>query len=81
LVELEDHEDPEGGLVVLGPSQQLRQPVSHWAIEPECVVHGKVPSIFVGGLATATIDGVTFPFNFLPAIPTTSGDHESRTVV
>jgi hypothetical protein len=43
-------------------------------------VHGKV-LIFVVGLATSTIDGSTFPFNFLPAVQTTSGDLESRTVV
>jgi hypothetical protein len=68
--------------MVLGLSEQFRQAASRWAIEPEYVVHGKVFSSFDwGGLATATIDGLTFPFNFLPAIPTTSGDRESRTVV
>jgi hypothetical protein len=49
--------------VVLGLSRQVRQPASRWAIEPGYVVHRKVPSIFVGGLATATIVGVTFRFN------------------
>jgi len=82
LVELEDHEDTEGGLAVLGLPEQLSQPASHRAIEPEYVGHGKVISfIGCGGLATATIDGLSFPFNFLPATSTTSGDRESRTVV
>jgi hypothetical protein len=45
------------------------------------LVHGKVPSIVVGGLVTATIDGLAFPFNFLPAIRGASTDLESRTVV
>jgi hypothetical protein len=67
--------------MVLGFSELLRQSASRWAIEPEYCVHGKVSSIVVGGHATATIDGLTFPFNFLTATPTGSPDRESRTVV
>jgi len=66
--------------VVPGPSEKLGDPASRWAIEPEYGVHGKVSIVGVG-LVTTTIDGLTFPFNFLPAIPVTSPDHESRTVV
>jgi len=33
------------------------------------------------GLATATIDGLAFPFNFLPAVRGLAADRESRTVV
>ena len=67
--------------MVLGLPEKSFQPASRWAIEPEYCVHGKVSSIVVGGHATATIDGLTFPFNFLPATPTGSPDRESRTVV
>jgi hypothetical protein len=80
LSELGDHEEAEGGLRVLGLSASVNQSASRGAIEPGYLVHGKV-LIFVVGLATSTIDGSTFPFNFLPAIQTTSGDLESRTVV
>jgi len=66
--------------VVLRLTEQLRQPASRWAIEPEYGVHGKVSIVGVG-LVTTTIDGMTFPFNFLPATPTGSPDRESRTVV
>jgi len=76
-VEFEDHEDAEGSLAVLGLSKQFRQPASRWAIEPEYVVHGKVFSfVDSGGLATPTIDGLTFPFNFL-LTPTGLPDRES----
>ena len=80
LSELGDHEEAEGGLRILGPSASVDQSASRGAIEPGYLVHGKV-LIFVGGLATTTIDGSTFPFNFLPAVQATSGDLESRTVV
>jgi hypothetical protein len=80
LVELENHENTEGGGVVLGLSPRLHQPASHRAIKSGYVLHGKVISfVESGGIATATIDGLTFPFNFPPAIP--SGDRDSRTLV
>jgi hypothetical protein len=81
LSELGDHEEAEGGVRVLGLAASVDQPASRWAIEPEYLVHGKVSSMSVAGLATATIDGLTFPFNFLPAIRDASADLESRTVV
>jgi hypothetical protein len=80
LVELQDHEVAEGGSMVLGLLEKSFQPTSHRAIESEYGVHGRVSIVRVG-LATATIDGMTFPFNFLPANPVTSRDHDSRTVV
>jgi hypothetical protein len=66
---------------VLGHAASVDQPASRCAIEPEYLVHGKVSSIVVGGLVTATIDGLAFPFNFLPAIRGASADLESRTGV
>jgi hypothetical protein len=66
--------------MVLGLLENSRQPASHRAIEPEYGVHGKVSIVRVG-LATVTIDGMTFPFNFLPALRGLAADRDSRTVV
>lgn len=48
---------------VPGLSASGDQSASRGSVEPRYLVHGKV-LIFAVGLATATIDGVTFPFNF-----------------
>ncbi len=81
LSELGDHEEAERGEVVVGLAASSDQSASRGAIEPRYVVHGKVVSIVVGGLATATIDGLAFPFNFLPAMRGLAADRESRTMV
>ncbi len=81
LSELGDHEEAEGCEVVVGLAPSGDQSASRGAIKPRYVVHGKVPSIFVVGLATATFDGLTFPFNFLPAVRGVAADRDSRTVV
>ena len=81
LSELGDHDEPEGGVKVLGLSASVDQPPSRGPIQSGYVVHGKGSSIGVCGLATATIDGLTFPFNFLPALRGLAADRESRTVV
>jgi hypothetical protein len=80
LAELRDHQKSEGGLRVLGLAAAMDQPPSRGAIQSRYGVHGKV-LIVVGGLATTTIDGFAFPFNFLLPIPTSSADRESRTLV
>jgi hypothetical protein len=80
LGELGDHEEAEGGLRFLGLSASGDQSASRGSVEPGYLVHGKV-LIFVVGLATSTIDGSTFPFNFLSATRAALADLESRTVV
>jgi hypothetical protein len=59
----------------------MDQSPSRGAIQPGYLVHGKVSFVVVAGLATATIDGLTFPFNFPPAIRGLAADRDSRTVV
>jgi hypothetical protein len=51
------------------------------SIEPGYGVQGKVASMKVGVLANTTIDGLTFPFNFLPALRGLAADRDSRTLV
>jgi hypothetical protein len=80
LGELGDHEEAEGSLRVLGLSASGDQSASRGSVKPRYLVHGK--DLIVGvGIATTTIDGATFPFNFLPAIRVALADLESRTVV
>ncbi len=81
LSELGDHQKPKGGVRVLGLFGAVDQSTSRGAIELRYLMHGKGSSIFVVGIATTTIDGLTFPFNFLPVIRGPAADHESRTVV
>jgi hypothetical protein len=81
LSELGDHEEAEGSLVVLGLSASVDQSASRRTIKSRYLLHGKVSSGFVVGLATATIDGLTFPFNFLPALRGLAADRDSRTMV
>ena len=71
----------QGGMRVRGFLRPADQPASRAPIEPRYLVHGKVSSMVGAGLATATIDGLTFPFNFLPALRGLAADRESRTVV
>ncbi len=66
---------------VSGLSASVDQSPSRGAIQSGYRVHGKVASIVVSGLATATIDGLTFPFNLLPAVRGLAADRDSRTVV
>jgi hypothetical protein len=80
LSELGDHQETEGGLRVLGLSASVDQSTYLSAIESRYCVHGKVSIVGVG-LVTTTIDGFTFPFNFLPANRAPSADPESRAVV
>jgi hypothetical protein len=81
LSELGDHEVAEGGSGVLGFLRSLDESASRGAIEPRYLVHGKVSSMTGAGLATATIDGLTFPFNFLLPVRGLAADRESRTLV
>ena len=59
--------------------EKCHLPASPWAIEAGVRCPRKRP--LGGGLATATIDGLTFPLNYPFQIPPTSCDRESRTVV
>jgi len=68
-------------LVVLGLSSSVDQPTFLGAIQPRYGVHGKGSSIVSGGLAITTIDGLTFPFNFLPTNRDPSLDPDSCTIV
>jgi hypothetical protein len=70
-----------GSFRVAGLSASPNQSPSRGAIQSGYLVHGKVASIVVCGLATATIDGLTFPFNFLSAVCVLAADRDSRTVV
>ena len=79
--QFDDHEETEGGLRVLGLSSSVDQSTFLSSIEPGYCVHGKATSIVVFGLATATIDGLAFPFNFLPTNRGPSDDPDSCTVV
>ncbi len=81
MSELGDHQKSEGGVRVLGLLGAVDQAASRRPIQPRYVVHGKVSSMSVVGLATATIDGLTFPFNFLSAVRGLAADRDSRTVV
>ena len=81
LSELSDHEETESCLWVSCLSASENQSPSRGAIESGYRVQGKVASIVVSGLATATIDGLTFPFNFLSAFRGSTSDLELRTVV
>jgi len=65
LCELGDHEKAQGALGVSALSASQDETTSRGTIEPRHFAHGKVTSKGVVGLATATIDGLTFPFNFL----------------
>ena len=51
LSELGDHEEPEGGVRVLGLSSSLDQSPSRGAIQSGYLVHGKGSSMTVGGRA------------------------------
>jgi hypothetical protein len=81
LSELGNHQESEGGLRVLGLSSSVDQSTYLGTIEPGYCVHGKGSSIFVGVFANTTIDGLTFPFNFLLPNRAPSGDPDSCTVV
>jgi len=81
ICELHNHEETEGSLRVLGFSSSVNQPTFLGTIQPRYGVHGKGSSIVSGDLAITTIDGLTFPFNFLPTSRDPSLDPDSCTFV